>query len=80
MTAASTRRLPAITDDELRALPPLVEVDTVARALRCSTSMVYAMAREGTFPFEVLTFGRARRWRRNDLLEYLGLDPIRTAA
>lgn len=71
---------PAISDAELRALPALVDAKIVARAFRCSTTTVYTMVREGSFPFEVLSFGRSRRFRRNDLLAYVGLEPIRNAA
>ena len=80
MTPETRQRLPPITDDELRALPPLIEVEPVARVFGCSTSLVYAKVRDGSFPFEVITFGRFRRFRRDDLLHYLGIDSERTAA
>ena len=79
MTGRTVRAAP-LSDEELRALPALIDATPVARALGCSKSLVYERVRSGEFPFEVITFGKLRRFRRRDLLDFLGIDTESHAA
>lgn len=63
-----------MTVEELAALPAVVDLRTVARALGLGRDNTYQMASDGTLPIEVLTFGRFLRCRKADLMGYLHLN------
>jgi predicted DNA-binding transcriptional regulator AlpA len=60
---------------EVLALPPAVEFVDAARAFALSRSVAYELARAGTFPVPLLTYGpNTRRARRADILAALGVE------
>lgn len=64
-----------LTVDELGALPPLVDVPTVARALAIGRSQAYALALSGDLPVPVLRLGaRTLRVRSADIRALLGIS------
>jgi predicted DNA-binding transcriptional regulator AlpA len=62
-----------LSREELLALPPVVNVETAARALGCGRTLAYDLARRGEFPCRVLRLGS--RWvvPTADLLRVIGL-------
>lgn len=69
-----------MTTEELAALPAMVNLRTAGRALGLGRDTTYSMAKGGTFPVEVLTFGRFLRVRKADLMRYLHLNMDGTPA
>lgn len=69
-----------LTTEELAALPAMVNLRTAGKALGLGRDTTYAMAKGGTFPVEVLTFGRFLRVRKADLMRYLHLNMDGTPA
>ena len=63
-----------MTTEELAALPAIVDLRTAGRACGLGRDTTYAMARDKTFPIEVLPFGRFLRCRKADLMRYLHLN------
>lgn len=64
-----------LVPDEIRNLPPLVDIATAARALTISRSVAYELIREGAFPVPVLKVSaRNLRVKASDLRAYLGVD------
>ncbi len=59
--------------DELRALPPLVNVVTAARALGVGRDKAYRLIKGGTFPARTLTLGGVTRVSTASLWEILGV-------
>lgn len=68
-----------MSQHELRALPVSVDLVTAARAFGIGRSQAYELARQGTFPVQVLRVGRKLRVTRADLLRSLGEYPDATA-
>lgn len=65
----------ALTVDELRALPPLVDLPTTARALGIGRSQGYRLALADALPMPVLRIGaRTLRVRSADILALLGVS------
>jgi hypothetical protein len=62
-----------MTDDELRALPPVFGLAEAAEPLDLSRSAVYALARTGDLPVPVIRIGARMKVRRCDLLKFLGV-------
>jgi predicted DNA-binding transcriptional regulator AlpA len=62
-----------LSRDELLALPPVVSVETAARALGCGRTLAYDLLRRGEFPCRVLRLGS--RWvvPTADLLRAIGV-------
>lgn len=60
--------------DDLRALPPVVDVPTAGRFYGIGQRHAYELARIGAFPVEVLRLGRCLRVRTRDLLADLAPD------
>lgn len=64
-----------LTRAELLALPVVVDVATVARALGLGRSTAYELARRDEFPCRVLRIGSSYRIPTAELLRVLGIDP-----
>lgn len=64
-------------EDEVHALPVIVDLPTAARALGVGRTTAYELVRAGTWPTPVLRVGRLIKVRRSSLLDVLGLDPVR---
>lgn len=66
----------ALTEREVRMLPPLVDLPTAARALSLGRANAYALAAAEAFPVPVLRISaRTLRIRSSDLRAFLGLAP-----
>lgn len=64
----------ALTVDELRALPAVVDVPTAGRAYGLGERLSYELAQRGDFPVPVLKLGRLLKVRTCDLLADLAPD------
>lgn len=64
----------ALTVDQLRALPAVVDVPTAGQAYGISERHAYELARRGEFPVPVRALGRLLRVRTADLLADLAPD------
>lgn len=64
----------AMTANEIRALPAVVDLTTAGRALGIGRTKAHALARAGEFPVPLLRLGTRYRVRRADLLELLGIE------
>ncbi|SRR6266545_4530769 len=73
-----------LTLDDLRHLPPTIDVVTAGKALGVSRTKAYELARRGEFPCRVLMLGRSYRVPTAELLRLLGIgnedSPPGTAA
>ena len=65
-------KLPALTPEELRALPVAVDLVTAGRAFGVGRTKAHELARAGEFPVPVLRLGNTYRVTRADLLRALG--------
>jgi predicted DNA-binding transcriptional regulator AlpA len=63
-----------MTDEELQALPPLVDVNTAARAFDTTPTTAYRLIGLGQFPVEPIRIGRKIRFKRAEILRVLGID------
>lgn len=63
-----------MTDAELLALPPTVDMETAGRAFLMGRTKAYQMARAGTFPCLVLPLGRRYVVTKAALLKALGIE------
>ncbi|NUS74961.1 MAG: hypothetical protein HOV70_02015 [Streptomyces sp.] len=75
-----TAPLPALTPEEVLALPAMPAVKQAFAAMNISEGTGYGLIRQAEFPIEVLEFGRAKRVRKTDLLDFLGLRPTAAVA
>nr|WP_228775091.1 helix-turn-helix domain-containing protein [Streptomyces sp. NRRL B-1677] len=64
-----------LTRAELRALPPVIDLETAGRALGLKRSTTYDLAKRGELPVRTLRLGRARRVVSAELLQILGVAP-----
>ncbi|EFC82856.1 hypothetical protein [Parafrankia sp. EUN1f] len=62
-----------LTLDEIRALPPVIDLPTAARAFKIGRTLAYSLARTGDFPCPVQRYGRLYRVLTVDVREALGL-------
>jgi len=62
-----------MSERDLQALPPVIDVPTAARALGVGRSAAYDMIRTNTWPTPVLRLGRLIRVPSAPLLEMLGV-------
>lgn len=69
----------AFSPAQVLALPAMPSVKQAFAALNIGPTLGYQLIREDEFPIEVLDFGRAKRVRRSDLLEFLGLSETAAA-
>lgn len=70
----------ALTLDELRALPAVVDVPTAGRAYGIGARYAYELARRDELPVPVRRLGRLLRVRAADLLADLAPDTAKAAA
>lgn len=63
-----------MAEDEVHALPVLVDLPTAARALGVGRNTAYELVRPGTWPTPVLRVGRLIKVRRSSLLDLLGIS------
>ena len=62
-----------MTEDEVHALPVIVDLPTAARALGVGRNTAYELVRSGSWPTPVLRIGRLIKVRRSSLLDLLGI-------
>jgi excisionase family DNA binding protein len=67
-----------MTEDELRALPPAVDVQTAAKAFKIGRRTAYRLVGLGMFPVPVTRVGRQHRINRSDLLKALNIGESAT--
>ncbi len=67
---------PALTRDELLALPAVIDIVTAGRALGLGRTLAHDLARRGQFPVPVLRAGRVYRVPTAALLELLAIDTV----
>ncbi|MFC4512292.1 DNA-binding protein [Streptomyces ehimensis] len=60
--------------EELRELPPLVNVVTAARALGVGRDKAYRMVKDGQFPARTLSLGSVTKVSTASLWELLGVE------
>jgi hypothetical protein len=65
--------MPAMTRDEVHALPAMVNLTTAARALGCGRSLAYDLARRDQFPCRIIRVGKRYLVPTADLLRTLGV-------
>lgn len=70
----------ALTVDELRDLPAVVDVPTAGRAYGIGSRHAYELARRGDFPVPVRRLGRLMRVRTADLLADLAPETTTAGA
>ena len=70
MTAASLR----LTEEEVRRLPPVVDVPTAAAVLGIGRTAAYELIRVGAWPTPVLRLGKLLRVPTAPLLELVGVS------
>jgi hypothetical protein len=63
-----------LTEAELLALPPTVDLTTAGRAFRMGRTKAYELARQGRFPVRVLSVGPKFVVPKRAILEALGID------
>jgi predicted DNA-binding transcriptional regulator AlpA len=65
----------ALTHDEIRDLPPVIDLVTAARAFGLGRTFAYELARKGQFPCPVHRHGRLYRVLASEVRTALGLNP-----
>lgn len=63
-----------LTEEQVRTLPPVVDVPTAAAVLGVSRATAYRLIASGNWPTPVLKLGQYRI-QRTALLKVLGLEP-----
>jgi predicted DNA-binding transcriptional regulator AlpA len=63
-----------LTEDQLRALPSVVNIETAGYAFGMSRPLSYDLARNGNFPVPVLKVGKRYRVPTAAILTLLGVD------
>lgn len=65
-----------MSDEDLAALPAVIDIPTAARALGISSKKAYRLVRQGEFPVQTFLLGdRSRKVAKHQLLAYLGITP-----
>jgi predicted DNA-binding transcriptional regulator AlpA len=64
-----------LSADELRALPPVIDLPTAARVLGIGRTVAYRLVRTGEWPTPVLRLGGTIRVPTAPLLALLGHNP-----
>lgn len=65
-----------MTEDEVHALPVVVDLPTAARALGVGRNTAYKLVRSGAWPTPVLRLGRLIKVPRSSLPQLLGISTI----
>jgi hypothetical protein len=63
-----------LSPEQVRDLPAMPTALQAFAALNIGETLGYELIKDGTFPIEVVKFGRAFRVRKSDLLAFLGLS------
>lgn len=63
-----------MTEDEIYALPVVVDLPTAARALGLGRNGAYELVHSGAWPTPLLRFGRLIKVPRSSLLDLLGIS------
>lgn len=74
MPGATHRKRASLSEDELRNLPPAINLATANRILLLSRSKGYELARRGLYPCKVLRIGRSYRVITADLRRVLEIS------
>jgi hypothetical protein len=69
-----------MTEAELLALPPAVDLVTAGRAFGIGRTKAFELARAGAFPVKVLQVGQKFRVPKTAILEALDVKPLTSAA
>lgn len=69
-----------LTEPELLALPPAVDLAVAGRAFGIGRTKAYELARAGQFPVKVVPVGPKFRVPKRAILDALGIDPVAAAA
>lgn len=64
-----------MSEEELRALPVMVDLVTAGRAYGLGRTISYELMRRGEFPCPVHRLGRYYRVSKTDLMRELGVSP-----
>jgi hypothetical protein len=73
-------RIKALSEEEILALDPAVDIPTAGKAFGLGRTSSYALARTGKFPVEVLEFGpQSFRVTRASICAKLGINDPRSA-
>jgi predicted DNA-binding transcriptional regulator AlpA len=70
----SASKIIPFTEEELRALPPAVDLPTAGRAWGLGRTMSYQLARAGEFPCPVVPLGHRFKVTKVNLLRALGIE------
>ncbi len=62
-----------MNEDEVQALPVVVDLPTAARVLGLGRNTAYELVRSGAWPTPVLRLGRLIKVPRSSLLDLLGI-------
>ena len=65
-----------MTQDELLALPPVLDVPTAGRVLGVGQSLAYELVRTGAWPTTVLRIGKLIKIPKAPLLHLLGESEV----
>ena len=66
-------KIEPLTTDQVLGLPAMPPVKSAFAAMNISEGTGYQLIRDGEFPIEVIEFGRAKRVRKVELVQFLGL-------
>lgn len=62
------------TDGDRLTISPLLRKKDVAAILQCSTRQVEILTAKGDLPAPIRLGSQSPRWRRPEVLQFLGLD------
>ncbi|MDH6435572.1 hypothetical protein M2158_004049 [Streptomyces sp. SAI-144] len=74
-----TTKLEPLTPEQVMGLPAMPPVKSAFAAMNISEGTGYGLIRQEQFPIEVIEFGRSKRVRKADLVEFLGLSMLAAA-
>ncbi len=72
-----TARTRALTVDEVYALPAMPTALQTFAAVGVSSDTGYDLVKRGDFPVAAIKIGRCIKFRRSDILTFLGLPALR---
>lgn len=74
-----TTKVEPLTPEQVMVLPAMPPVKAAFAAMNISEGTGYQLIRQAQFPIEVIAFGRSKRVRKVDLVEFLGLSLLASA-
>ncbi|MFJ8109952.1 hypothetical protein [Streptomyces sp. NPDC096132] len=69
----------ALTPDEVRALPAMLSANQAFAAIAIGKTLGYELIDAEEFPVEVIRLGRVYRFRKTDVMAFLGLSETAAA-